>query len=202
MAVMARIADKAGLVGSIVSAASCPACFPAIATLGTAAGLGFLSEYEGLFITRLLPLFAGLALLANAFGWLSHRQWWRSLLGALGPALVLAASVVFRGNWWMADLLYAGIATMVVVSVWDLVAPAHRRCATGACAAPDGAALLSTLTCPHCGFAKQEIMPTDACQFFYECNRCKAILRPKPGDCCVYCSFGSDRCPPRQQCCG
>ncbi len=24
-------------------------------------------------------------------------------------------------------------------------------------------------------------MPTDACQFFYECGNCKALLRPKPG---------------------
>lgn len=201
MALMARMADKAGVVGSIVSAASCPACFPAIASLGAAAGLGFLSEYEGVFITRLLPLFAGLALLANALGWLSHRQWWRSAFGMAGPALVLAASVFFLGNWWTADLLYMGIGAMVVVSVWDLVAPAHRRCTANACAGPDKTMLTSTLTCPHCGFAKQETMPTDACQYFYECTQCKTILRPRPGDCCVYCSFGSVKCPPQQQGC-
>ena len=56
----------------------------------------------------------------------------------------------------------------------------------------------STLTCPECGHAKQEIMPTDACQFFYECEHCKAVLRPKAGDCCVFCSYGSVRCPPIQ----
>jgi len=43
-------------------------------------------------------------------------------------------------------------------------------------------------------------MPTDACQFFYECASCKAILRPKAGDCCVFCSYGSVRCPPKQCC--
>jgi hypothetical protein len=42
-------------------------------------------------------------------------------------------------------------------------------------------------------------MPTDACQFFYECSNCKALLRPHPGDCCVFCSFGSVKCPPIQQ---
>ncbi len=57
----------------------------------------------------------------------------------------------------------------------------------------------SVLTCPHCGFAKREVMPVDACQFFYECGNCKALLRPNPGDCCVYCSFGSVKCPPVQQ---
>jgi hypothetical protein len=41
-------------------------------------------------------------------------------------------------------------------------------------------------------------MPTDACQFFYECSNCKTLLRPKPGDCCVFCSYGSVKCPPMQ----
>jgi hypothetical protein len=59
--------------------------------------------------------------------------------------------------------------------------------------------LQSVLTCPHCGFARQETMPTDACQFFYECSHCKALLRPHPGDCCVFCSYGSVQCPPVQQ---
>jgi hypothetical protein len=58
--------------------------------------------------------------------------------------------------------------------------------------------LLSTITCPSCGFSKAETMPTDACQFFYECEGCGAMLRPKEGDCCVFCSFGSVPCPPIQ----
>jgi hypothetical protein len=56
----------------------------------------------------------------------------------------------------------------------------------------------SVLTCPQCGHTKRERMPTDACQFFYECERCKAVLRPKGGDCCVFCSYGSVKCPPVQ----
>ena len=58
--------------------------------------------------------------------------------------------------------------------------------------------LESTLTCPHCGIAKTEMMPTNACLFFYECTGCKVLLRPKPGDCCVFCSFGTVPCPPIQ----
>ena len=58
--------------------------------------------------------------------------------------------------------------------------------------------LESVLTCPHCGFAKQETMPTDACLFYYECSNCKTLLRPNPRDCCVFCSFGSVKCPPIQ----
>lgn len=56
----------------------------------------------------------------------------------------------------------------------------------------------STLTCPYCGHAKTERMPEDACQWFYECERCYAMLRPKSGECCVFCSYGSVPCPPVQ----
>ncbi|WP_415750154.1 GDCCVxC domain-containing (seleno)protein [Burkholderia pyrrocinia] len=63
--------------------------------------------------------------------------------------------------------------------------------------------LESVLTCPHCGFTRREVMPTDTCQFFYACPGCHALLRPKHGDCCVFCSFGSVPCPSIQQqrCC-
>ena len=56
----------------------------------------------------------------------------------------------------------------------------------------------STITCPQCGHRETETMPTDACQFFYDCKGCGAVLRPDEGDCCVYCSFGSVPCPPIQ----
>jgi hypothetical protein len=65
--------------------------------------------------------------------------------------------------------------------------------------------LESVLTCPHCGFASRATMPTDACLFFHECSQCRTLLRPKLGDCCVFCSYGSVKCPPIQEqhpCCG
>ena len=67
--------------------------------------------------------------------------------------------------------------------------------------------LQSAITCPECGHLKEETMPTDSCQWFYECEGCRAILRPLPGDCCVYCSFGTVPCPSIQaaagrRCCG
>ena len=59
--------------------------------------------------------------------------------------------------------------------------------------------LQSIITCPECGCRKEETMPTDACQFFYECTNCGVIFKPKKGDCCVYCSYGSENCPPIQE---
>lgn len=57
---------------------------------------------------------------------------------------------------------------------------------------------VSVLTCPECGHRSRETMPTDACQWYYECAGCGVLLRPKPGDCCVFCSYGSVPCPPVQ----
>lgn len=59
--------------------------------------------------------------------------------------------------------------------------------------------LSSTITCPHCDYKKDEEMPTNACQYFYECENCKAVIKPLEGDCCVYCSYGSVPCPPIQE---
>jgi len=67
------------------------------------------------------------------------------------------------------------------------------------------AQLFSTLTCPNCGHPARLEMPTDACLFFHPCESCGVMLRPKPGDCCVFCSYGDAKCPPIQRgdaCCG
>lgn len=57
----------------------------------------------------------------------------------------------------------------------------------------------STITCPHCGYQQTELMPDESCQFFYRCTACDTVLRPKEGNCCVFCSYGSVRCPPIQR---
>ena len=57
----------------------------------------------------------------------------------------------------------------------------------------------STITCPECGHTEPETMPTDACQYFYDCKGCGRLLKPLAGDCCVYCSYGSLACPPIQE---
>lgn len=65
--------------------------------------------------------------------------------------------------------------------------------------------LETTITCPACGHVETETMPTDACQWFYDCKACATVLKPLPGDCCVYCSYATVPCPPIQagdDCCG
>ncbi|MDZ4770548.1 MAG: GDCCVxC domain-containing (seleno)protein [Chloroflexota bacterium] len=58
--------------------------------------------------------------------------------------------------------------------------------------------LQSIITCPECAGTKEEVMPTDSCQFFYQCVHCGTMLKPLRGDCCVFCSYGSVKCPPMQ----
>ena len=55
------------------------------------------------------------------------------------------------------------------------------------------------LTCPECGYMQEMEMPVDSCQFFHKCVHCGSILRPKPGDCCVFCSYADHPCPPKQR---
>ncbi|WP_328598613.1 GDCCVxC domain-containing (seleno)protein [Erysipelothrix anatis] len=56
----------------------------------------------------------------------------------------------------------------------------------------------STLTCPYCGIKSTEIMPEDMCQFFYKCSQCETVIKAQPGDCCVFCSYGTVKCPSMQ----
>jgi hypothetical protein len=54
------------------------------------------------------------------------------------------------------------------------------------------------VTCPHCGAQTNEIMPVNACVVVYDCEGCGATLKPRSGDCCVFCSYGTVPCPPIQ----
>ena len=60
------------------------------------------------------------------------------------------------------------------------------------------AKLTATITCPGCAHAAPETMPTDCCVVAYKCLGCGTVLRPKAGDCCVFCSYADERCPPLQ----
>ncbi|MEO7986346.1 MAG: GDCCVxC domain-containing (seleno)protein [Gemmatimonadales bacterium] len=53
------------------------------------------------------------------------------------------------------------------------------------------------ITCPACGHRTEETMPVDACVYFWSCPGCSAVIRPKHGDCCVFCSYGAAPCPPK-----
>jgi len=134
---LTRLGDKTGSVGALVSALGCANCFPAIASIGAALGMGFLEQWEGLFINTLFPLFAGIALTVNALGWFSHRQALRTVLGMTGPLLVLLSLYPWFQYGWSSYATYTGLGMMMAVSISDLVSPA-RRCGSATCATTPG----------------------------------------------------------------
>jgi hypothetical protein len=176
--------EKFGSIGAVVAAAACPICFPKLALIGAVFGLGALSAFEYQFLIAAQALVA-LAVGGHVWSYLRHRNAW--LLAAAVPSGV----AVFAGLYVVGSelLVYAGLAGLLAASTADL----WRRFRSGT-----GPVLQSEITCPKCGLRRNETMPTDACQFFYECSGCGALLRPKPGDCCVFCSYGSVKCPPVQ----
>lgn len=56
----------------------------------------------------------------------------------------------------------------------------------------------ANLTCPKCSTVQEVQMPINACQHFYKCQKCGEMLKPKAGDCCVFCSYADTKCPPKQ----
>lgn len=56
----------------------------------------------------------------------------------------------------------------------------------------------STITYPDCGGQTTELLPITYCFLVYKCPHCEEVLRPLDGDCCVFCSYGDNPCPLKQ----
>lgn len=126
--IISRLIEKAGSVGALVAAMGCAACFPALASLGASIGLGFLSAYEGVFINKLLPLFALIVLVSNLVAWVSHGDYIRLIWGLLGPLMVLATLYLFWTDNWSTYMFYTGLVLMLAVSIWNFISPPTKSC--------------------------------------------------------------------------
>lgn len=179
--------DRIGLTGSLITAVLAPCCFPIFAVVGTVAGLMTLGPYEGI----ILYTFQGFALLTLVGLVLSVRQHGDAvplIVGTIG-----CAALAYHLHWGFSlPALYGGLLVLIAATLWNYMRIRSRR-----------AVLQSVVTCPHCGHQAEEMMPTNACLFFYDCPACKSRLQPREGDCCVFCSYGSVPCPPVQagECC-
>lgn len=121
-----KVADKFASIGTLIAAMGCAGCFPALGSLAAALGLGFLSSYERLFITALLPGLAGLALCINIYYWWWHRIHWRGVLSITGPTVVLISLYPIWYVEWNSYLFYAGVILMLTMSTLDFVKPPGR----------------------------------------------------------------------------
>jgi len=183
--------DKLGTIGAIFAAVSCPACFPLFGIVGTVLGLGILRPYEGLLMYVFLS-FVLIALLGNIIAFRAHRNALILLIGIMSPVLIFFAFFIYFSY----GLIYAGLGGLSIASALNYLE--GRKCKDRV-KLTEKIQLISIIQCPKCGFKKQETMPTGSCQFFYECTNCKARLKPKSGDCCVFCSYGDFRCPSKQK---
>ena len=125
---ISRLFDKTGAMGAIVAAMGCASCFPALGALAASLGIGFLAQFEGLFINTLLPIFTLIALSANVVSFLSHKHWVRLIAGIAGPIMVLLTLYPLWAYSWSSYLFYAGLIVMMGVAIWDIVYPPEKFC--------------------------------------------------------------------------
>ncbi len=189
--------DKLGVIGILIVVLLSPCCFPLFAVGASVFGLGTFELFGG-WTMWLFQAMVVISIIGFIFSYKNHRS--------LFPLFIAVPSALFifygyhlntSVNWIY--FLYTGmIGLLIATGVNYYQNKRYGFCQT--CISIDGKniELLSTLTCPNCGFKKNEMMPTDACMYFYECENCKKVLKPLKGDCCVFCSYGTVVCPPLQ----
>ena len=192
--------DKLGTAGLFLTALLSPCCFPLFAFVATAFGFGSAELFGG----WTMWLFQGMILVSLVGLYISYRrhQCLYPLLVAIPSGLLIFYSYHFNDTEYWLYFLYISMFGLLIATIWNY----KQNKMHGTCTTYNGKTveLESTITCPKCGHIKDEIMPTDSCMFFYECENCKTRLKPKQGDCCVFCSFGTVKCPPIQagdKCC-
>lgn len=194
---MDRLLDKAGTAGMLITAAFSPCCFPLFAFVASTLGLGTVELFGG----WTMWLFLGLSLLSLIGLYLSYRQHkctYPLIAGVPSVILIFYGYFIFSGENWL-YFLYAGMTGLMVATGINYYRNKLHDC-SDQCgpSLKTTVELHSTITCPLCGHKELEIMPTDACVYFYDCKNCKEVLKPLKGDCCVYCSYGTVKCPPMQ----
>lgn len=194
---LGRNIDKLGTVGLFITAIFSPCCFPLFAFIATTLGLG---SFE-LFGSWTMWIFQAMVLISVVGLFISyrkHRCMYPLLVAIPSGILIFYAYHFYDSNDWI-HLLYVGMFGLLIATIWNVKRnKMNATCHTYTIHNTKKVEINTTLTCPNCGHKKTEIMPTDACVYFYECEQCKKRLRPLPGDCCVYCSYASVKCPPVQ----
>ena len=190
--------DKIGAVGIFLTAFTSPCCFPLFGFILSA--LGF--ESFELFGSWTNYIFIGLILLSLLGLGLSYKRH-----KCLYPLLIAVPGIIsfFYGYYFVGFenrliFIYTGMLGILMAAVINFYKnKTHYKPFHWNILKKNRIELKSIISCPKCGFKKEETMPIDSCEFFYSCENCKEVLKPKKGDCCVHCSYGTSKCPPLQQ---
>lgn len=126
---MRSFIEKFGSSGAFLAALACPICFPKLAIIGAAVGLGAFAPYEKYVALVVQALFA-LSLVGHLLAYRVHRNKW--LVGFAG----LTTLLLFAGYYVIpsAILLEISLLALVVGSVWQYLE--MKRCSK---CAPSGA---------------------------------------------------------------
>lgn len=187
--------DKIGTIGLFFAALATPCCFPLFGFLLATFGLGSTELFGG----WTEYVFQALVFISLVGTFISYRQ--HKNISPLIIALASGALIIYAYNFnFDSKTIYIGMFGLLASAGLNYYINRKNKISCATCTVIDDKTveLNSTITCPKCGYKKTEIMPTDACQFFYECENCKTTLQPKQGDCCVYCTYGTIKCPSKQ----
>lgn len=184
--------DKFATTGLFVTAIFSPCCFPLYGFALSALGLGSVELFGGYtwYVFQALVL---IAIFGQYWSYTKHRDIF-PLLITLISSLLIFGSYYF---YFSLPLIYSGMFGLLLATIVNHFSKRKAKSCPN-CVQPSKDNILifqSVITCPHCGHSKKETMPHDSCQFFYECENCKKVFKPNQGDCCVYCSFGTVKCP-------
>ena len=116
-----NLIDKIGTVGSLIAAAGCPACFPMLAVVGSAVGLGALHPLEGK-VFLVFQLLVGVSLIGSFISYFNHHKILPLLLGIISPGLIFFALYIHFNS----VIIYSGLSGLAVASVMNMIA--NRRC--------------------------------------------------------------------------
>ena len=118
---MIRWLEKSGTSGAVIAALACPICFPKLALIGAALGLGVFAPYERYIALGVQALFL-LAFAGQVVAYRMHRNRW--LLGFAAATTV----TLFVGYYVIPSsiLLQVSLAALVLSSIWHILEV--RRC--------------------------------------------------------------------------
>ncbi|PIR24920.1 MAG: hypothetical protein COV43_07750 [Deltaproteobacteria bacterium CG11_big_fil_rev_8_21_14_0_20_42_23] len=120
-----------GSFGAAFTVGFCPLCIPAVATLFSALGLGFLLHVA--VLQSILVFFIFLTLLGLYWSYRKeHHRFLPFLAGLIMSAALYVGRYVFLEATLNQVLLYGGIVGMISVGIWNMLLRKQSRCS--ACA--------------------------------------------------------------------
>jgi hypothetical protein len=171
--------EKLGAFGAIIAAILTPCCLPLFASIGGL--LGFKLWKYGRYLTIAIQILSAISTLGILLNYKNNRRFIPVLISVSSLLAILYTFQISYNEY----LAYFGIFGQLIAAMWETILKLFKA----------NIIKKSKITCPNCKFKKNEIMPTNACVYFYECSNCKSIIKPIYGDCCVFCSYGTVKCP-------